>query len=487
MGKMGEVVARAQSHFHRTLCWTRTLMSELHEKSVAFQQALLKSERLRILIVLGAIGAAFIVRTIRTIILHSRDDLHLWLLTFLLVALFFGYEYLILRAVNHAIRIGGGLANAAWISNIIVESCLPALAVAFLSSASIDPAYRPLANPAVLVFFLFIILSTLRLNPMACRASGLVAAVSYLVAAMYLGWKPSFGGGVSLLSPEKAVISYAVTLVVAGFVAGAVASEIRKQVDAALREAETRRQVERLEHDLEVARSIQQSLLPASMPQIEGFDIAAWNQPADQTGGDYYDWQPLPDGKVLVALGDVTGHGIGSALLAAVCRAYARANFTAENGLLIAMERINAALARDMIEGRFVTFVAAVCSPTSSHVEVLSAGHGPLFRYFLGEDRFDKMDAQGLPLGISSILSSEPPRTLDLNPGDLLVLATDGFFEWANAQGEQFGTERLEETVRASREKSSGDIISALYKAVAGFSNGTKQQDDLTAVVIKRR
>ena len=314
-----------------------------------------------------------------------------------------------------------------------------------------------------------------------------MAALSYIAAAVYLGWKPFLGGDASLLSPQKAVISFAIMLVVAGFVAGAVASEIRKQVDAALREAEARRQVERLEHDLEVARSIQQSLLPTSMPQIEGFDIAAWNRPADQTGGDYYDWLPLLNGKVLVALGDVTGHGIGSALLAAVCRAYARANFTAENGLLIAMDRINAALERDMSQGRFVTFVVAVCSPNNSRVELLSAGHGPLFRYFLGEDRFDKMDAQGLPLGISSILNSEPPLILELNPGDLLVLATDGFFEWANAESEQFGTKRLEETIRASREKSSSDIISALYRAVVDFSGGTKQQDDLTAVVIKRR
>jgi serine phosphatase RsbU (regulator of sigma subunit) len=462
-------------------------MTELHEKSVAFHQALLKSEHLRILIVLGAIGAAFFVRTIRTIMLHSREDLRLWLLTFLLIALFVAYESLMLRSVNRALQTGRNLAKVVWISNIIVESGLPALAVAFLSSASIEPPYRPLANPAVLVFFLFIILSTLRLNPVACRISGLVAAVSYIAAAVYLGWKPVLGGDASRLSPQKTVISFAIMLVVAGFVAGAVASEIRKQVDAALREAEARRQVERLEHDLEVARSIQQSLLPTSMPQIEGFDIAAWNQPADQTGGDYYDWLPLLNGKVLVALGDVTGHGIGSALLAAVCRAYARANFTAENGLLIAMERINAALERDMIEGRFVTFVVAICSPNNSRVELLSAGHGPLFRYFLGEDRFDKMDAQGLPLGISSILNSEPPLILELNPGDLLVLATDGFFEWANAASEQFGTKRLEETIRASREQPSRDIISALYGAVVDFSGGTKQQDDLTAVVIKRR
>jgi serine phosphatase RsbU (regulator of sigma subunit) len=173
-------------------------------------------------------------------------------------------------------------------------------------------------------------------------------------------------------------------------------------------------------------------------------------------------------------------------LLAAACRAYVRANFTGENGLLIAMERINTALATDMTQGLFVTFVAAVCNPKNSRVELLSAGHGPLFRYSLAEDRFDKMDAQGLPLGISSILSSDPPLILELNQGDLLLLVTDGFYEWANAQSEEFGSKRLEETVRASREKSSSDIISALYRAVVDFSDGTKQQDDLTAVIIKR-
>jgi serine phosphatase RsbU (regulator of sigma subunit) len=126
-------------------------------------------------------------------------------------------------------------------------------------------------------------------------------------------------GDTSLLSPQRAVFGYAATLLIAGFVAGVVAGEFRKQVDAALREAELRRQVDSLEHDLGVARSIQQSLLPGTMPLIKGFEIAGWNQPADQTGGDYYDWQLLPDGKVVVALADVTGHGIGPALLASVC------------------------------------------------------------------------------------------------------------------------------------------------------------------------
>ena len=462
-------------------------MTDPQAESIAFREALLKSEHLRIRIVLGAIIAAFLLRTIRGIILGGgHDDFVSWLMMLGLLGFFVTYEFLMLHAVNRAIQRVRLLPNWMWLSNILLETLLPGFAVAFLSSASIEPIYRPLANPAFLAFFVFISLSTLRLNPVFCRLSGMTAAVSYLAAATYLGWRPSLSGGTSLLSPQRAVFGYATALIIAGFAAGMVAREIRKQVDAALREAEMRRQVDRLEHDLAVARSIQQSLLPCAMPEIEGYEIAGWNQPADQTGGDYYDWQLLADGKVLVALADVTGHGIGPALLASVCRAYARANFRVGTGLLEAMEQLNAALSEDIGEGRFVTFVAAVCTPGNSRVELLSAGHGPLFLYVLKEDRFEEMGSQGLPLGIVASMISEPPQVLELNRGDLLVLATDGFFEWANSQGELFGPKRLQEVIRASKERQPREIISDLYQATIAFSGGTKQQDDLTAVIIKR-
>jgi len=461
-------------------------MSEPQVESAAFRQALLKSERLRILIVLGSVGVVFMVHTIRTMIVHNREDLHFWFESCLVAALLVGYELLMLNAVKRATQADRDLPILVWVGSTIVETSLPAFGVAFMASSAAVAADRPLANPAALVFFLFIIVSTLRLNPWACRLCGFVAAVTYLVAAFHLGWRPVLSGGSSVFSPERAVVSYAIAFLVGGFVTGAVASEIRKHVNAALREAEVQRQLERLEHDMQVARSIQQSLLPSTAPQIEGFDIAGWNQPADQTGGDYFDWQLLPSGRVVVALGDVTGHGIGSALLAAVCRAYARANFTVQDGLLAAMNRINAELAGDMTSGRFVTFVAAVCEPGNSRVQLLSAGQGPLFIYWLKEDRFDTMSGQALPLGISPRLISEPPLNIELQPGDLLVLATDGFFEWANPQKEQFGAERLEQVIRASRHLPPKEIIATIYGAVVEFSGGTKQQDDLTAVIIKR-
>jgi len=462
-------------------------MQDRRKQSPAFLQALLESERLRIRIVLAAIVVAFAIRSLRTALLFSGANLKLWVLTSVFIAIFAIYELLMLRAVNRSIQGGRDLPNAVWIANIVIESCMPALALSFLSSGSIEAAYKPLANPTVFLYFIFIILSTLRLDPAVCRISGVVAGVSYLLASAYLGWVPTLGGGTSLLSPERAVMGFALSFVIGGLVAGAVAGEIRKQVEAALREAETKRQVERLQHDLEIARSIQQSLLPTSTPRIDGFEVAGWNLPADQTGGDYYDWQGFPDGRFLAALGDVTGHGIGPALLTAACRAYVRANFTPDRGMLAAMQQVNAALSKDVGPGRFVTFVAVICTPGGSRVELLSAGHGPLFHYSLRQDSFDLVSAQGFPLGLMPDFASDPPKILDLNPGDLLVLTTDGFFEWANAQEEQFGVERMKDTIRVSREKTPAEIISALYKAVIEFSGGTKQDDDLTAVVIKRK
>ena len=106
--------------------------------------------------------------------------------------------------------------------------------------------------------------------------------------------------------------------------------------------------------------------------------------------------------------------------------------------------------------------------------------------YWLKHDRFELLEAQALPLGISEAFLSEPPATLDLNSGDLLVLATDAFFEWANATGERFGSERMSASLRAHSDQPAGEIISSLYRDVLEFSGGTAQMDDLTAIVLKR-
>ena len=211
--------------------------------------------------------------------------------SYILASVVTGYELWALSKVNLAtFRAGAGLGTGFWALSTILETSIPAWAIAFLTSQQVEAAYRPLASPAVLVFFIFIILSTLRLSPWIAVLSGMVASISYLCAAWYLGWRIPLPGAQALFTQTTVTLN-AITLLFGGVVAGAVATQIRRHVHAALQEAETKRKLETLEHDLQVARSIQQSLLPQERPQIDGFDIAGWNQPADDTGGDFFDWQ----------------------------------------------------------------------------------------------------------------------------------------------------------------------------------------------------
>lgn len=145
---------------------------------VAFREARLESEHLRIRIFLGIAIAAFLLRKLQAALLGGRENISSLLTVGGLLGFFFLYEFMMLRAANREIQKGEELASWVWPCDIVLETCLPALAVAFLSSESIDPQYRPLANPAGLTFFFFIGLSTLRLNPALCRLSGLTAALS---------------------------------------------------------------------------------------------------------------------------------------------------------------------------------------------------------------------------------------------------------------------------------------------------------------------
>ena len=318
--------------------------SPVHDiKSAAFRQAALESERIRIYGVLTFIGIFVIVTVVRVFVVRTSSAATPWVWQLGLAVAVTIYEAGVLRRVNLALKSGRTLPAGFWTFSTILETSLPAFVIAFrqpttrtcLSTARESGATR----------FIFIILSTLRLNFWICILSGAVASVTYLAAALYLGWRPPIPGIPGHVTQINVNLN-AIILLTGGIVAGAVARAVRKHVEAALREAETKRKLEAVEHDLQVARSIQQSLLPKGQPQVKGFDIAAWNQPADDTGGDYFDWKAQGDGKLVVSLADVTGHGIGPALLAAICHAYARASFSMEHDLTAAFEHINQALRR---------------------------------------------------------------------------------------------------------------------------------------------
>lgn len=243
---------------------------------------------------------------------------------------------------------------------------------------------------------------------------------------------------------------------------------------------------ERIERDMDIARGIQQGLLPTTTPNIPGFEIAGWNKPADKTGGDYYDWQELPDGRLAVVIADVTGHGIGPALLMAVCRAYARASVPHVDPLRAAMVQLNRLVSDDFTDGRFVTFAVAVLSPNHDEIELLSAGHGPtlLFRKFRG--KVEALVADGMPLGIMSDMEFPEPQRIRLTDGDALLFLTDGFIEAHDAANELFGLERLSQAFASCADRPMAEILSKLDSEVRAFCGTRPPEDDMTAVIIRR-
>ena len=247
------------------------------------------------------------------------------------------------------------------------------------------------------------------------------------------------------------------------------------------------REKERIDRELEIARGIQRALLPEATPRVAGFEICGWNEPADRTGGDYYDWLALPDGRVLVAIADVTGHGVGPAILASACRAYLRSCSQMEPTLERVMTRVNQLLSSDLSDGRFVTAAVGILDPRMSRIKLYSAGHAPILFYRAQQRRFHQLPANDVPLGLMALSDVDPvsAHEITFDPGDMLVLVTDGYFEWANAREQAFGIERLMSTLEAHVDKPPQQSIAALNDAVRAFTAGTPQPDDLTALIVK--
>ncbi len=243
---------------------------------------------------------------------------------------------------------------------------------------------------------------------------------------------------------------------------------------------------QKLEQDLAIAREIQQQLLPSEAPALDGFEIAGWNRPADETGGDLYDYLPLTDKKVGVMIADATGHGIGPALIISQCRAILRTLSTPDADLATIGARVNRHLCNDLPDDRFVTACFGILDAAAARFDYFSAGHGPLLLYRAASDTVEQFGASSLPMGIADELPVEPAEPIHFRHGDIFVLLTDGFMEWTDPDGTLFGEERLCDLIRRHHRAGSAELIDTLYREVLAFGRGTPQLDDLTAIVIKR-
>jgi len=250
---------------------------------------------------------------------------------------------------------------------------------------------------------------------------------------------------------------------------------------------------QRMAQSLEIARQIQQGLLPGEPPALDGYDVAGWTGPADETGGDIFDFFEVAPGQWTLMLADATGHGVGPALMVAQARAMLRALAAPcmrEHGgrmdLRAVIEHVNNLLAADLDGGRFVTCFFALLDAAGGLVRYCSAGQGPIIFYRRADDSFEELIATGLPLGIMDGADFDEQVERSLAPGDMLIVVTDGFFEAPNAAGEMFGIPRMCEAIRRDRDLPAAEIIDSLRRDVDAFTDGAPQADDLTAVIARR-
>lgn len=239
----------------------------------------------------------------------------------------------------------------------------------------------------------------------------------------------------------------------------------------------------KLEEEISIARRIQKTFLPDKYPQIPGFDISGINIPSEMVGGDYYDFIPIIENQVGIAIGDVSGKGIPAALIMASFRASLIAEIRNNYAIRSIMFKVNNLLFESTAQDTYVTAVYGVLDTKNRIFTFTNAGHNaPILRHAKGEMEY--LTQGGIALGIFENSKYEE-RPLGLNPGDIMLFYTDGVTEAKNEKEEEFGTKRLKQVINDSYHLSASEIQNRIYQAVKNFTGNLPQADDLTMIVIK--
>jgi sigma-B regulation protein RsbU (phosphoserine phosphatase) len=241
---------------------------------------------------------------------------------------------------------------------------------------------------------------------------------------------------------------------------------------------------QRMEDELLIAREIQKGLLPGVIPPIPGFQIAAENVSSKQVGGDYYDVLALADGRHLIAIGDVSGKGTPAALLMANLQATIRALVPLDLPLGELTGRVNDLLCENTGGNKFVTFFWGTIDHSTRTLRYVNAGHN--YPYVVRrEGEFERLDKGGMILGILKTAAPYEEDVVHFEPGDALVLFTDGVSEAMNKAQEEYGEERLERVLQLMRSGTAREILNAIHRDVQAHTVGATQSDDITMMVVK--
>jgi len=241
----------------------------------------------------------------------------------------------------------------------------------------------------------------------------------------------------------------------------------------------------RLEEEVEVAREIQFSTLPETMPQLPGYDVHGCFHPAQHAGGDLFDLIML-DGRLFILMGDATGHGFGPALSATQMQAMLRVAFRCGADLDAAYVHVNNQLEEDLPDDRFITAFVGFLDPQRHRLRYHSAGQAPILHWRARSGACAVLPPTTFPLGAMALDRAPDATALELEPGDLLALVSDGVFEYRDAGGEPFGVARVEAVLRGARGRPVARIADELLDAVRAHGAGMPQEDDITVVLLRR-
>lgn len=269
-----------------------------------------------------------------------------------------------------------------------------------------------------------------------------------------------------------------------------LAETLAAQAGVAIQRAELMEHLVRkqeMDRAMAIAQQIQRGLLPACTADVVGFDVAGVSLPADQTGGDMFDYLQVAPQRWMFSVADASGHGIGSALVIAETRAMLRAVSLLGGDVSAVLKIANHLLTADLGESSFVTCFLGLLDTSRAVLDYASAGHGPMIFYDRASDRFIRRDATHLPMGIAG---DEPYAKIaehTFGPGDFALITTDGFVESTDPAGNEFGLERMLDVLRACRDGSAALIVDEMVNAVRQYTHSRPQRDDLTALVIRRQ
>ncbi len=265
--------------------------------------------------------------------------------------------------------------------------------------------------------------------------------------------------------------------------ATALATQAAVSIENARLHAEQLEQ-EKILRDLEIARNIQQSLLPQSTPVIEGMEVTGMSLPAKQVGGDFYDFIPVSDQNLGLVIADVSGKGIPAALFMALSRALMRSNSLRDPRVAESVIQTNAHILECATSGLFVTLFYAIVDVRNRTLRYVSAGHNPPMLYKKETGAVQYLEADGIALAVIDDIKLEE-KEVALEGGDVIVLYTDGVTEAMNPNNEEFGEERLIQLIKEQHELPAQELIKKIEDVVMNFAEDEPQFDDFTLMVVK--